>query len=194
MHTQLSYTSYRELIDNLVNQHKTTGIDQSEAMINYTKLNVHRMNRLDKHIQIESQLELTIENIDRHQTWLVISEAWCGDAAQNLPILNKLAELSPMVELQIILRDENLDIMDQHLTNGGRSIPKIIFTDELDQKEIAVWGPRPEPLQQLVLDNKKTKAKTYDELNKDIQLWYAKDKGLTFQREILTLLTKKGAE
>ncbi|MDA9564238.1 thioredoxin family protein, partial [Flavobacteriales bacterium] len=194
MHTQLSYTSYRELIDNLVNQDKTTGIDQSEAMINYTKLNVHRMNRLDKHIQIESQLELTIENIDRHQTWLVISEAWCGDAAQNLPILNKLAELSPMVELQIILRDENLDIMDQHLTNGGRSIPKIIFTDELDQKEIAVWGPRPEPLQQLVLDNKKTKAKTYDELNKDIQLWYAKDKGLTFQREILTLLTKKGAE
>ena len=61
--------------------------------------------------------------------WLVISEGWCGDAAQNMPVVEKIVDEMPNVEIRYVLRDENLELMDQYLTNGGRSIPKALFVD-----------------------------------------------------------------
>lgn len=185
-----SYTSYQQLVENLVDEGKTTGPVQNEAMTAFTLMNLRRMNRLNKTIKLGPQLEEVIRNIDQNQVWLVISEGWCGDAAQVLPVLNSLAEVSEHIEMKIILRDENLEVMDRYLTNGTRAIPKLIILDPDTLTELAVWGPRPETLQERVMEAKKNHL-PHDEINKDTQLWYARDKTQTIQAELLSLLSSK---
>ncbi|MGG3892224.1 thioredoxin family protein [Metabacillus fastidiosus] len=80
---------------------------------------------------------------------IVLSEDWCGDALVNNPILLKIAEAAN-IDVRFLLRDENLELMDQYLTNGtSRAIPIYIFIDQ-DGNEKAVWGPRSQKLQKLV--------------------------------------------
>ena len=181
-----SYEEYRSLINHLLEEGKTTGPIQSEAFIDYTKMNHQRMKRWDKKATISDDLKAKIEAINEKQTWVVLSEAWCGDAAHNLPIIAKMAELNPNIELKIVLRDENLDLMDQYLTNGGRSIPKLIaYTD--NNQELFTWGPRPKELQELYMDLKKHPEKEVE--NKiTIQQWYNKNKTVTLQEEFKNLL------
>jgi len=147
----ISYDAYREMIDKLLSQQKTTGTNHSEDMIHYTKMNVTRMKRLDKTTVISESLQKAVASVSTKMIWLVITEAWCGDAAQIVPVLNKIAELNPNIEIRFILRDEHLELMDQYLTNGGRSIPKVIAIDESTNKEIFNWGPRPAGTQELFL-------------------------------------------
>lgn len=181
------YEGYRKMIDELYEQGKTTGIDHSEAMLDYTKMNVHRMSRLDKTIELDNNYTDRVKNLNQKLHWLVLTEAWCGDAAQNIPILSKMADVSPNIELRLILRDENPEVMDNYLTNGGRSIPKLIVLDE-EFNEVATWGPRPAEVQQMVLDNKKSGAMDYSEFAKVVQKWYAKNKGKNLQREMLNII------
>ncbi|MBL4623799.1 MAG: thioredoxin family protein [Flavobacteriales bacterium] len=183
-----SYSAYKKRIDVLLSENKTTGANHSEVMLNYTNLNVHRMKRLDKTTIISQELSAVMAKIQTPQIWLVISGAWCGDAAQNLPVINSVAQHSDAIDLKIILRDEHPEIMDKYLTNGGKSIPKLIMLDAKSLTEIAVWGPRPIPTQEMVLENKKTQTKSHDDLNKDLQLWCVKDKTQTIQNEIVDLL------
>ena len=143
------------------------------------------MNRLDKKTIIIEELASKIK-ASGEQTWIVLSEAWCGDVAQNLPYLNKLAELNSKITLTIILRDENLDIMDDFLTNGGRSIPKVIALDPA-KYVLFQWGPRPEVMQTKYNALKKDGLE-YAEISKTIHTMYAKDKGVTVQSEFLALL------
>lgn len=185
-----TYTTYLELAENLLAEGKTTGPVQNEAMTAYTQMNLRRMNRLNKTMKLEPQLEEVVKNINQNQVWLVISEAWCGDAAQVLPVLNSLAEASEHIEMKIVLRDEHLDVMDKYLTNGGRAIPKLVILDAETLAELATWGPRPETLQERVMAAKKNEL-PYDEINKDTQLWYARDKTNTIQEELLSLLSPK---
>lgn len=180
-----SYQEYRDMINALVAKNKTTGDNHSKVMLGHTTMNVARMNRLDKKAEISDELAAKVKALPA-QTWLVISEAWCGDAAQNLPWINKLAELNDNVELTIILRDENLDIMDQFLTNGGRSIPKIAALDS-NNEVLYDWGPRPQ-LMQGTYSQLKADGLEYAEISKTIHTMYAKDKGNAFQQEFLELL------
>jgi hypothetical protein len=121
--------------------------------------------------------------------WVMIVESWCGDAAQNLPIIAKLASLNPYIELMIILRDENPDIMDLHLTNGSRSIPKLIILDPVFKSLLKEWGPRPAAIQKMVKEYKLANPEvTHDEFVKNLHLWYAKDKGLSLEQDLLSLL------
>lgn len=183
----MSHSEYRKHIDELFAQRKTTGNDHSEAMLDYTKMNIHRMNRLDKTIELDAELKERLAAIPCKINWLVLTEAWCGDAAQNIPILAKMAEASNNIHLKLILRDENLEIMDKYLTNGGRAIPKLIVLDS-ELKEIATWGPRPAEVQQMVIDNKLNAKLPYAEFAKVVQKWYAQDKGRSLQREILAVI------
>jgi hypothetical protein len=121
---------------------------------------------------------------------LVITEGWCGDAAQNLPILNTIAEAIEGIDLKLILRDEHLDIMDQFLTNGGRSIPKLIAIEKESNEIIGVWGPRPYKAQQMMVEFKENPTVEYSEFVKEVQLWYARDKGKSVEKEIIDLLDK----
>jgi len=192
--TAMTYEAYRALIDNLMAQQKTTGENHSEAMLNYTNLNIARMNRLDRTTRLTEETIASLQQIEQPQIWLTITEGWCGDAAQVIPVLQKMAEQNNKIELQLILRDENLEVMDAFLTNGGRSVPKVIVLDAETLEVLTTWGPRPAELQQMVLDNKvemqgisdeeARKAADY-EAKKAQQRWYAKDKTRSTQREVL---------
>ena len=113
---------------------------------------------------------------------LVIAEDWCGDASSTVPLLARLAEVLPGLELRIILRDQNPEVMDRYLTNGSRSIPVVIVLDE-EFAELGHWGPRPTELQSWVMANRLTVPKT--ELYPQVRRWYARDHGESTLREVL---------
>jgi|AntAceMinimDraft_1070359.scaffolds.fasta_scaffold05520_2 hypothetical protein len=182
-----NFDAYKALIIQLLAQKKTTGTDHSAAMINYTELNVVRLKRGEKQAKLSAeQIDLARKGVPQY--WLLITEAWCGDAAANLAIINELANASPNVELKIILRDENPDIMDAFLTNGGKSIPKLVLITKKDLTDYASWGPRPAFLQNWLAENKKTEALNKSELTEGFQKWYAKDRGQSTANEILELM------
>lgn len=184
----MTYEQYRSLIDELLEQGLTTGPKQNEAMLNYGRLNQKRMKKWEKIARITPELRERLLDIKRAVTWLVLTEGWCGDAAQNLPLIHKMAEINPLIKLRLILRDENPEVMDEFLTDGGRSIPKLIVLDPDTLTPLGTWGPRPAPMQELVMNNKVTQEKNYGELNEVMHLWYAKDRGITLQNEILAIL------
>lgn len=122
--------------------------------------------------------------------WRVIAltEDWCGDAINTLPVFDRLAGATPSIELRILLRDENLDLMDAHLTNGtSRSIPVLIAYDG-EFRERGWWGPRPAPIQEWVMtEGVKLDVK---ERYREIRRYYARDKGRTALDEFLSLLER----
>ncbi len=186
--TQLNrytYPEYREMINNLLLEDKTTGDNHSEAMLGHTTMNVARMNRLDKRAIINEDLADKIKALPA-QRWLVLSEAWCGDAAQNLPWINKMAELNEDIELIIVLRDEHSEIMDQFLTNGGRSIPKLIILSH-GNDVYHTWGPRPQYIQEKHT-HMKSEGNDYAAISKAIHALYAKNKGEALQQDFFDLL------
>jgi len=186
-----SYSEYRALTEQLVAEGRTTGPNQSEAMAHYTKMNHSRMKRLDKTIELNPELVQAAQNLGDRYSVTVITEAWCGDAAQNVPILAALTKHNPGIKLDLVLRDENLDLMDQHLTNGGRSIPKMLVYNKGTGEVVNTWGPRPAPVQQMVMDYKaqpESERLPYSEFVKEAQVWYNKDKTQTAQQELLAVL------
>lgn len=177
-----SYMEYRDLVDDLFAKGKSTGDTQSESYLNYTDLNIHRMNKWDKHYKVSREVEAMFNQLDKNETWLVISEGWCGDAAHALPVIHKLAESSQEVEMKVALRDENPQLMDMFLTNGARSIPKLIRLSETGEV-LGTWGPRP-ALGQKIIDDAKIAGTPMPEAKEALQLWYARDKGKTIEAEI----------
>ena len=186
----LSYAEYLQLTEDLLSQGKTTGPNQGADYVHYTNLNFHRMKRLDKTVEINAELKSLITQIQTPQTWLVISEAWCGDAAQNVPLLQKIADLSNKIELKIILRDENIEVMELYLTNGGRSIPKLIALENDTLNELYTWGPRPASIQNVMNELKAANVTEISEIVEKIQIDYNHDKSQSFQNEFVTLLTE----
>lgn len=185
-----TYEEYKTLISKLIEEGKSTGHNQSDDLLHYSQLNETRLKRLDKTIVVEDSIALVLNNIDTAFTWLVISEGWCGDAAQLLPIMNKMAELSDRIDLRIVLRDDNKDLMDLFLTNGSQSIPKLIILDTETKEVLADWGPRPKPARKLIADYKALNGVVDEPIKIELQKWYLHDKGLTTQREIMELMSQ----
>jgi hypothetical protein len=185
-----SYSDYRLLMAELTATQASTGPLQNEDMAYYTSLNHQRMKRLDKTVKINTTLASLIESIDSPQSWVVLTESWCGDAAQALPVMQKLAELNEVIEFKLLLRDENPDIMDNYLTNCSRSIPKLIIYDE-QHEELGTWGPRPLELQ-TIYDNWRNDPGNvpYKEFNMTLQKWYTADKTKAIQQELEALLKR----
>ncbi|UUC45952.1 thioredoxin family protein [Flavobacterium cerinum] len=183
-----SYQEYRELVTKLLKEGKSTGNEQSDDLLHYSELNEVRMNRLDKTIAVPDVINDGLKHIEKKYIWLVLSEGWCGDAAQILPILHKMEVSAPNIDMKIVFRDENEVLMDRFLTNGGRSIPKLIVLDAATNDVLGDWGPRPAEAKQLIIDYK-AKHGVIDETAKtDLQKWYLKDKGLSTQQELLELM------
>ena len=185
--TAYSYADYMELMEKVVEENRTTGPKQSEELNYYTKLNLSRMQRLNKKTAVNEDLKNTVDKIQIPQTWFVLTEAWCGDAAQNIPVLYAATLSNPLITMKLLLRDENPEIMDAYLTHGGRSIPKLIAVDE-DFNELFTWGPRPEGAQVLLAEYKANPVKPYKEFAEDIQRWYNTDKSESVQKELLEIL------
>ncbi|MEO9512446.1 MAG: thioredoxin family protein [Flavobacteriaceae bacterium] len=188
--SSMSYGEYRDLVHNLAKNRQTTGIDQLESLINYTELNDRRMNRWDKTLKVSPETETKISNNKKRLTLLVLSESWCGDASPSLPVMNKIAELNPNIELRILLRDENLELMDEFLTNGSRSIPKLIVLDRENEEIVGEWGPRSSIATEMAEAYKKEHGTLTSEFKQDLQLWYNKDKGQNILKDLLGLLFK----
>ena len=184
----LDYTSYRNLVDELLAKGETTGPDNSEAMLHYTKMNVQRMNRVDKTTVLGEELLLTLQKIEGKYRFLVITEGWCGDAAQIVPVINKIASAAPTkFDLKLVLRDKNLPLIDAHLTNCGRAIPVLLILDEAGNLVLPKWGPRPVAIQNLMIEWKK-EGLEMPELAEKLHGWYAKDKTVATQQELNELL------
>lgn len=185
-----TYSDYRKLITNLLKEGKSTGNEQSESLTKYSELNEVRMNRLEKTIQIIDEVSNAMQNLESNYIWLVISEGWCGDAAQLVPIIHKMAELSEKIDFRIVLRDENEALMNQFLTNGGKAIPKLLILDAERLTVLSDWGPRPEGAKNLILDFKAQHGVVDETAKIELQKWYLKDKGVSVQKEIMNLLKR----
>ena len=153
---------------------------------NYTKLNWSRTNRWLKRFELSDVLKEKVAAINEPQKWILITEPWCGDAAHSVPQIVKIARQNPRIELDIQLRDEEPFLIEQYLTNGGKSIPKLIARNT-NGEDIFVWGPRPDALQQLFV-GMKDGEKSFEEVKEIMQKWYNEDKGDELQKEFAVLL------
>lgn len=181
-----SYQEYKELVVSLADRKKTSG-EQTPEHIDATIINAQRMKRIDKQCNITDELKEVIQSISKKYTWLLIAETWCGDGAQCIPVIAKIADLNLNIELKIILRDENPSIIDIFLTNGSRSIPKLVFIH--NEQVLGTWGARPKAIQKMVLDFKQSfPDATHDEFVTNLHLWYARDKTQAIQNEFIEVL------
>ena len=174
MVNSLSYNEYRALVTNLLGNNESTTKNGSEDLVSYSKLNNSRMKRLDKTTKLDNSVVNKFSSIDKKITWVVLSEGWCGDAAQNLPVINKLAETNSNINLRIVLRDENPELMNEFLTNGNQAIPKLIQLE--NEKVTKTWGPRPTIATKMVVDYKAKHGQLDADFKKDLQVWYNKNK------------------
>lgn len=184
----ISYEEYRKLVTNHVEKGTSSGSNQSEALSNYTLLNNSRMKRLDKTIKIKNDIAKKFQNYKGDLTWLVLTESWCGDAAHSMPVMNKLAQLNPNIEFKVVQRHENVELMNEFLTNGKMAIPKLIVYDNNKNEVINNWGSKPSKVVEMIEDIKKIQGKLTSEFKIELQVWYNKDKGKNISEDLSKLL------
>ena len=185
-----TYLEYRKLVSDLSEKGESTGPIQTEVLAQYTQLNNSRMRRWDKTLKFSEEAVAKIKSIKHNIEWVVLTESWCGDAAPALPVMHKITELNPNISLSLILRDENLQVMNQFLTNGSMSIPKLIAINE-EESIVATWGPRSLNATQLVDAFKEEHGALTSEFKQDLQVFYNKDKGQSVLQDLLRLLPLK---
>lgn len=181
----MNYVAYQQLCEAIVSAQNPQPPYTNPVYMHYAKLNVSRMNRWWRDLELSETLSNYLKDLSSAQTWIIIAEPWCGDAAPAIPFLVKLAELNPLIQYDIQLRDSAPFLIEQYLTNGSKSIPKFIVRDT-DGKDLFTWGPRPSSAQALVDELVRNKV---DMEVKAVQLqnWYNKDKGEEMQRELMEL-------
>lgn len=185
-----SYLEYRKLVSDLSEKGESTGPLQTEEFVQYTQLNNSRMRRWDKTLKFNEEAVAKIKSIKQKIKWVVLTESWCGDASPAIPVMYKITELNPNISLSLILRDENLDVMNKFLTNGSMSIPKLIAIDKEDIV-VSTWGPRSINATKLVEAYKEEHGKLSPEFKQDLQVFYNKDKGQSVLEDLLLLLPLK---
>jgi hypothetical protein len=188
---QDSYTweGYINLCENLVAENKSTGPVQTVEHAQYSTLNLSRMKRVFKTFKPSDEATIQFSETPR-QLWLLITELWCGDAAQSAPVMARLAAISPTIEFRVIIRDEHLDIMDLFLTNGGRAIPKLIGLNPDTFEVNWHWGPRPQGAIDVV-SRCKNKGQEKEQIALALQEWYNQDKGISITEELTDLVSFK---
>lgn len=186
----MSYQDYRDLVKQLVEKNSNTGEEKTEALANYTVLNDRRMKRWDKTVKVSEEAQSVVKDFKEPVTWLVITESWCGDAAHVMPVINKVADLNDNIDFKVVLRDENPELMDAFLTNGGRAIPKLIMLDNNTGDVIDTFGPRPSEATNYVNRFKAEHGKLTPEFKEDLQHWYNKNKGQNTIDDLTKMLCK----
>lgn len=184
-----SYTEYSDTIKRLYQAGKHTGEEQKEAYLLYTELNIARSDKWDKRFSITDDTRSLMESLEKPQIWLVINEGWCGDGAHSMPVIHKVAEASKAVDLKVVLRDENPELMDNFLTNGARSIPKLIMMDKETLEVLGTWGSAPKQVKELKKEMKAAGQEPQD-INKAVQLWYSRDRGKAIEAELAALIAE----
>ena len=187
--TARSYDEYKSLVSDLMKEGKSTGPVQNESRANYTKLNNQRMKRLDKQTRLSEEAVNVAGKVNKDFTWLVLTESWCGDAAQTLPVINKFSEANKNIDLKVVLRDENDELMDKFLTNGSKSIPKLIVIENKSKEVVSSWGPRTEKATRMIQEYKEKHGQVDDAIKKDLQVFYTQDRGKQIEKEMVSMLS-----
>ena len=160
---------------------------EAKSTYEYTKMNMQRTKRIHKTYTVSDELKAMLSKITKEQIWMVLTENWCGDSAQTLPYIALAAHENSNIKFRILNRDENLDIMDQYLTEkGARSIPKLVAFDT-EGNELFQWGPRPKEAQKLVQEEM-AKGREKQDVYKDLHLWYGRNRGQEIEKELMEIL------
>lgn len=183
-----TYLEYKQIISDLLFEGKSSGNEQSEDLLQYSTLNEIRLRRLDKTINVPEEISEKLKSFESEYIWLVIAEGWCGDAAQILPILNKMTLETDKIDLRIVFRDANDELMSHFLTNGARAIPKLLIIDKESGEVCKHWGPRPKGATDLIRNYKEKFGVVDTEAKTQLQLWYLHDKGLSVQSEVVEMM------
>jgi thiol-disulfide isomerase/thioredoxin len=189
----LSYLQYRNRIDELFAEGKYTGKTIKDTYLGFTELNIQRMNRSDKTMLPSDDQKNKMQSIGRGQIWVLLAEGWCGDCAQIIPAINKIQQLNKdKIGLKIFIRDDNDDMMNAFLTNGGRAIPKLILLDVATLEVLNTWGPRPKSASEIANHWKLNKDTiTKEEFEQQLHLWYGRNRGMEVMEEIVNLAVEK---
>jgi len=181
----MDWNTYYTMFDDILEKRITDAPYYNDAYLEYVQMNKARIQRWLKKNPISDELKTIVQAIDTPQKWILITEPWCGDAAHSTPLIYLLSELNDNIELKIVLRDSN-NLIDSYLTNGGKSIPKLVVRDHNDN-DLFDWGPRPKEAQHLVMSMKNTDL-TMHEKHQKTQRWYNVDKGVSMQEELMRLI------
>lgn len=183
----IHFNEFITLNQDLLKAGKTTGLTQTAEYVEFGRVNLARMQRLIKTVVLGPELLATLQKLTVPHTLVIITEGWCGDSAQIVPVLEHIRLACPAMDVVFLLRDEHPELMDQYLTNGARSIPKVICFETSSLKEKWQWGPRPAKLQAEV---KQLLARqvSHEEKGLFVQNWYNSNKTQDIQEEITALV------
>lgn len=186
----LRYDSYLGKFEKWVKEGSSSSSHPSPDLIDFTKLNWARTQRIHQTVVLKESLKKAVKELEHSYSWIVITEAWCGDSAQNLPVIAEIASLNPeKIKLYILLRDQNPEFMDNYLTNGSRAIPKLVCIDETVNREGFIWGPRPAIAQELLTQWKLNPAgRSWYDFEKELHSWYANNKTQDIQAEFESII------
>ncbi len=182
----MNFQAYLTYSESIVNTENPTAPYDNPDYFNYTKLNWARLNRWMKTGVISEETKAVITGISKPQHWIVITEPWCGDAAHVVPFLQQMALLNPLIQVDYELRDSEPHRINSYLTNGGKSIPKLIIRND-KQEDLATWGPRPAECQLIYAKLIADKA-DLETIKTELQKWYNHDKGVLIQQEVVQLI------
>lgn len=182
----LSFEAYLDFHQNICDgNYGSHSVYEREKTMQHTKVNLSLLQNVLETISLEKKLYNSLSKIGK-QEWLFITEPWCGAGSFVLPLFHAISMAQSNINFTIYLRDENESLMVQALTNGSKSIPKLLVLNELDEI-LRTWGPRPKAA--LALESKlKAENKSNSEINESLIEWYLNDKTMATQEEILQLI------
>ncbi len=187
-HTGMRFSEYLEAFQGAIaagdpRSHTPMRVGETDHHV----LNLRRSERIARTFVPEERSVIAVRRIAIPQLWMVLSEFSCGDSAQSLPIIAHLAALNPLIDLRVLLRDQNLDIMERYLTNGTRSIPKLVAFSA-SGSELFRWGPRPEPARRIFAEGR-AEGLPKEEILERVHAFYGRDRGKSIEHEVVDLLS-----
>lgn len=182
----LSFEQYLQLTEDIVmGKVKREGKYTADNTFKYTGSNLKRMRLVQQQITLNQKLYNLLSSITEEWVWVVITEPWCGDASWGVPALAIMASVSDHILFRILLRDTPPVVIQHYQTDGADSIPKLVCIRKKDWKELGTWGPRPQILQQQVLQNINHQHAEYKEKVRAIHAWCETDMTGSIQTEMI---------
>lgn len=185
-----TYAEYERLFQEMANMGKESQYFVTSANLPYIRSNWEISQRVKSSVVLFHSLNQLLLNLYYSYTWLVITEPWCMESAQNLPVIAAMAKVNPeKIRLLVVLKDQHPELMNKYLTNGNKAIPKVILINETRNVEEYTWGPRPAPAQDLFLQWKRDNdTKSKRPFSVELNNWYKCDSSMTIQREFKSFL------
>ena len=114
---------------------------------------------------------------------LVITENGCSDSANSVPVLARIVESAPNLEMRLVNSAMGRPWMDKHRTPDGRTAtPTVLVLDE-EFRIRSAWIEQPKELQAFwlpIIARKESSARFGEKMT-----WYAKDEGRAIMRELV---------